>query len=1104
MMQQQQWRSVVGWSPSKILCNLVIIVAALFSLTETESLRGRQLDLMGRTDKYVSLASHHHIRNLCVFTVCLDLNKTQASIGNGGAFSYDVNSSSPETENVELGLSFHQHILYAFIFGHKVELGAELPPYEMHRVCCTWDEKTSLFEVFWNATKWRSESLHHLADKCLKPNGTLIMGHQHKNQNGRPMWDHVRDPQQMAQCGEGNVVSWQGDYWSLNGTRTEPAHHQLCGGEAPITATPLRTSKPTEPTMTANFYNIQMNFSVSAKPSVDFDYYDAKKLSGSWLKKKLNNSEFDLTNHNIKTQVAVPRGTLHSRGKKDDTQYLQRYSSRSIVKTTSSQGIDKIMGNLEEILCHVGDYEEESLFMTVTNQTISHIDPGTCPRDTTKSLYKGVYTWLETTPATVTHQPCKGNAAESTSRACSISIKTEKAYWRRQNLTACRLLQDLPDNIVSFQNVTITEENAEYVADHILTLLNSSELNQKEIQVLVSKLTDISNCQEISVGLASKALEIIDAFLTKAVNVSGAQKELNSMLQLMEKISFKMDFDGRNKSIVLRRLAMALLRPDPMNFQGVAFGVTSYSSNIYPELNIRQNPFTTAVASIFLPGLLKNYLEAQSYALEDHTEIQFSFIGETSLFQDSSCSNQFLNSYVVGASIENVSVQNLTEPANIFLQHIKQNTENAPVHCVFWDFRKNSGYGGWSTSGCKKHSSGVNYTTCNCSHLTHFGVLLDVYREPVDNQILTLITYTGCGVSSIFLGLALVVYLSIDKLRGDYPSKILVNLCFALMMLNLTFLVDSWLASFKNHGLCITVAAFLHYFLLVTFTWMGLEGVHMYYALIKVFKNYPPRYILKLSIAGWGIPAVMVATVLVISPDFYGTRPVAKSITSATSFCWIKSDIVFYISTLAYFCLVFLINIGMFSTVLLQIHTMNATNPIQDWGHRFLHNWKRVASLTSLLGLTWGFAFFAKGPVRIFFLYLFAVCNTLQGFLIFVFYCLMKENVRKQCRIHFCCGKYRLNYSQWSTSATTLGCLSQKRKLSSRSLKSYATSSTSNGLRNLPGSLPDIGIQSNQICCSADFSSVTYLKAEDAWQQVLRGTAFAQPRFCTEANGSFQ
>lgn len=92
----------------------------------------------------------------------------------------------------------------------------------------------------------------------------------------------------------------------------------------------------------------------------------------------------------------------------------------------------------------------------------------------------------------------------------------------------------------------------------------------------------------------------------------------------------------------------------------------------------------------------------------------------------------------------------------------------------------------------------------------------------------------------------------IRKLRRDYPSKILVNLSAALLGLSMLFLLDSWLSSFSNYGLCIATAATLHYFLLASFTWMGLEAVHMYFALVKVFNIYVSSYILKFCAVGWG------------------------------------------------------------------------------------------------------------------------------------------------------------------------------------------------------------------------------------------------------------
>lgn len=90
------------------------------------------------------------------------------------------------------------------------------------------------------------------------------------------------------------------------------------------------------------------------------------------------------------------------------------------------------------------------------------------------------------------------------------------------------------------------------------------------------------------------------------------------------------------------------------------------------------------------------------------------------------------------------------------------------------------------------------------------------------------------------------------KLRRDYPSKILLNLCLALLGLNLVFLLNSWISSFGIYGLCIAVAMTLHYFLLSSFTWMGLGAVNMYLALVKVFNVYVPSYILKFCLLGWG------------------------------------------------------------------------------------------------------------------------------------------------------------------------------------------------------------------------------------------------------------
>ncbi|CAM4615094.1 unnamed protein product, partial [Lepidochelys olivacea] len=474
----------------------------------------------------------------------------------------------------------------------------------------------------------------------------------------------------------------------------------------------------------------------------------------------------------------------------------------------------------------------------------------------------------------------------------------------------------------------VAGKNAEDVAEHLLNLMiNFAALDKVETEVIVNKVSAISKCDEISRPLAVTTLKILNSILWKEKNTQGLQTVTN-------------------------------------------------------RTDIREEPFKKAWAAVFLPRLLRSYLGSQSLDPEYHSKIQFNFFGKRRSLCDSSRRNEVLNTDVVSASIENVSIHNLSEPVNILLQHIKPNKNNATMHCVFWDFTKNNGLGGWNTSGCEVKHRDMNYTICYCNHLTHFGVLLDLTRTVIDgvtHRILTLITYAGCGASALCLGVLLVMHLTLDKLRRDYPSKILVNLCTALLMLNLLFLVNPWLSSFNNQGLYITVAVFLHYFLLVAFSWMGLESVHMYFAL-KVFRIYIPNYILKFCIAGWGIPAVVVVTLLIINTDFYGNGSFSKNQNSFIFFCWIQDDIVFYTSVVAYFCVIFLINIVMFINVLLQIHIMKSKQQIKskNWKQDFLHDLRSMVSLTFLLGLTWGFAFFAWGSARIFFLYVFTICNTLQ------------------------------------------------------------------------------------------------------------------------------
>ncbi|XP_006056391.3 adhesion G-protein coupled receptor G2 isoform X2 [Bubalus bubalis] len=547
-------------------------------------------------------------------------------------------------------------------------------------------------------------------------------------------------------------------------------------------------------------------------------------------------------------------------------------------------------------------------------------------------------------------------------------------------------------------------------------IVHTSSISVSDLENQVSRMEWALSLGSLEPNLAGQMINQVSRLLHSPPTLLAPLAQ--RLLKVVDDIGLQLNFSTKTISLTSPSLALAVIRVNASNFDTTTFAAQD-PANL--QVSLEAQAPENSIGVITLPSSLMSHLPAD--AVELASRVQFNFFETTALFQDPALENLSLISYVISSSVANLTVKNLTRNVTITLRHIDPSQDDLTVRCVFWDLGRNGGRGGWSSDGCSVKDRRLNETTCTCSHLTSFGVLLDLSRTslpPAQMMALTFITYIGCGLSSIFLSVTLVTYIAFEKIRRDYPSKILIQLCAALLLLNLVFLLDSWIALYDIRGLCISVAVFLHYFLLVSFTWMGLEAFHMYLALVKVFNTYIRKYILKFCIFGWGIPAVVVAIVLIISPDNYGLGSYGKFPNgSPDDFCWINSNAVFYITVVGYFCVIFLLNVSMFIVVLVQLCRIKRKKQLGAQRKTSIQDLRSVAGLTFLLGITWGFAFFAWGPVNVTFMYLFAIFNTLQGFFIFVFYCVAKENVRKQWRRYLCCGKLRLaENSDWSKTAT--------------------------------------------------------------------------------------
>lgn len=93
--------------------------------------------------------------------------------------------------------------------------------------------------------------------------------------------------------------------------------------------------------------------------------------------------------------------------------------------------------------------------------------------------------------------------------------------------------------------------------------------------------------------------------------------------------------------------------------------------------------------------------------------------------------------------------------------------------------------------------------------------------------------------------------LNFRKSKATNSAHVLMNLFFALFLLNVAFLSNEYVARAKSHNACKVMAAFMHYSLLASFTWFAVEALHLCLQMSRqsvVIKHY----ILKISVIGWG------------------------------------------------------------------------------------------------------------------------------------------------------------------------------------------------------------------------------------------------------------
>ncbi|XP_059697841.1 adhesion G-protein coupled receptor G6 isoform X6 [Haemorhous mexicanus] len=1005
----------------------------------------------------VSVAETVSVPELRQFTLCFEATKGSSDDNDDWkVFSYtdallrELFSFGKTTKGHFLSISGTQCILK-----NALPRNAEFFTGTFQQLCVVWAS-------FWGTIGIYAKSTYHVVDcpeivhKVIPGNGRLVLGsnsNEVSSLNGDiynfRLWNFTMNAQTLANLScdvKGNIVDWENEFWSIPTSALKAENNLSCGSYlipsssieptscanlGSLCQATVNATTPTPPTVTTNmpdtnrndkpnngglFYRISIVVSSSNPNSVS----KVHDVVAEWLNRTFQNWNYTVYVVNISIHPAsIREGARQKRSIKSFSALaLLVYNSTNNINLEEEDIRQKLISNnrtMEE------GYQLHAVDVDPVEKCLAEENPPN-------------YFWPDTRPTVTNFTFCHGSSVQTASRTCYLGLQNYTSYWGQPDLRNCT-------------------ENAADIANQLLNLTGEGQqLTSDKVNDVVQKLKKIVNDEEIDESLGSTVVTIFSNILASSDSVLAASS--SEALKTIDALALKIHFAGPSMSISTRNLALGVSSINSTSFKGGAFSVSPQNNASDFQIDFDEDQ-TSAIASIVLPpSLLKNLSQEE---FEVISRAQFTFFNKNGLFQDAE-NPANLTSFVVACSIGNLTIQDLQDYVKVTIKHTKIQEDPKPT-CVFWDMNKNGGSGGWNPAGCQVDAeSNENETVCLCNHLTHFGVLMDLQRtvtqiDPQNTKVLTFITYIGCGISAIFSAATLLTYIAFEKLRRDYPSKILMNLSTALLFLNLIFLLDGWIASFDIDGLCIAVAALLHFFLLATFTWMGLEAVHMYIALVKVFNMYIRRYILKFCIIGWGLPALVIAIVLASAntnaSHIYGKQLYGRDANGqgGDDFCWIKNEVVFYVTCAGYFGIMFLMNVAMFIVVMVQICGRNGKRTNRSLKEEILRNLRSVVSLTFLLGMTWGFAFFAWGPLTLAFLYLFSIFNSLQGLFIFVFHCAMKENVQKQWRRHLCCGRFRLaDNSDWSKTATNIIKKSSDnlgKSLSSSSIGSNSTYLTS-------------------------------------------------------------
>ncbi|XP_054722019.1 cadherin EGF LAG seven-pass G-type receptor 3-like [Uloborus diversus] len=661
-----------------------------------------------------------------------------------------------------------------------------------------------------------------------------------------------------------------------------------------------------------------------------------------------------------------------------------------------------------------------------------------CPADVTDTD-RGVLYWNATEPGTVAKIMCPLGASDfSTTKAyayrnCSIVNRT--IFWEEVDTTECKGKEFIvADEIAeSLQVMTrdaknLNTETLESAAQAIETISSFAKKDKKLAEDMVQVISNVMNANgsvvsEEKASLTENLRQVVDDLASNVELKRGEVFEIETYNLHIKSVDWHPDEESESESSE-EHLEFEAPNSNDISAQGIfqdeqkpttIEDVIKNLSTVSPfPLPKTTEKTKVPVVQVFVP---KEALQEAHRQLEKNVRVKFVVYYNDILFQskpkttpsstesafDEDKSNDFkplpqnvnYKTPVLQISVGNVSIKNLNKP---LIYILPMETDRKPV-CVYWDSEERF----WSTDGII-----TNYTAgkviCQSSHMTAFSVLLDVMPSSKVNErhhtVLSIISYTGSGLSIVGLSLTLLTYSLFGCLNRDHPGKILICLCLSLLLMNAMFLLGAFDIEMGGH-LCAAIALSLHYLVLTSLSWMCVEAVNMYQLLVQVFASSETHFMLKRCLYAWGIPLIIVSLTGYFRFGSYCSNMDVCMLTS-------KDPWIYYATFLGPACAILVVNFVIFVLVSRVIFAPRLAHASGDNQPAVTTSQVRGAfTVMILLGITWVFGTLAIGKVKVAFQYLFCICNSFQGFLVFLVRCLLYSEARNAWAYLFKHGKLK-------------------------------------------------------------------------------------------------